>query len=136
MFRTPVPRTHASSYRACICHITPPSYIHTHSHITVSEVGITYASSVQVINPGAHGTNLLHTSIHAFFSDHIDRGSLWTPALKRARDFAQRYMTRNARDPDCVAQTVAHALLSRRPKNRYLVNTSWDMWFMRWTPQW
>ena len=48
----------------------------------------------------------------------------------------ERYMAKNAGSPQRVADAVCVALKTPSPQARYIVNRSWEMWALQYTPQW
>ena len=63
-------------------------------------------------------------------------GSLWSPQLVKGRAIAATYMAKNAGEPARVVDAVVDALTSAAPRARYVVNRSFEMALLAWTPQW
>ena len=115
----------------------PPLHAHTRAHIQ--------AQPPPRLNPRFvfHGTHQHEhcliprtRSLHTNFDAHVAAGSLWSPQLVKGRAIAAAYMAKNAGEPARVVDAVVDALTSAAPRARYVVNRSFEMALLAWTPQW
>ncbi len=80
---------------------------------------------VSIIEPGAIATPIWEKSgreADRLEASHPDAKALYAQAIAGVRDAVARAASR-AIPPEAVAKAVAHALMSRSPKTRYLVGT-------------